>query len=139
MKQFLSFLIFSFGGVVTSRLFGVWNGNMTTLAIFCLLDFATGLLLAFAFKKSTKTKSGKLSSSECVKGITRKVIIFVIICVAYRVQLILAITYLRDGVVIGFIVSEGISILENTGRMGIKSELLEKALDNVKQKGGLTK
>lgn len=48
---------------------------MIVLIVFKVIDFLSGLLLAIVFKNSKKTKNGRLSSGDGIKGLAKKVFI----------------------------------------------------------------
>lgn len=58
-----------------------------------------------------------------------------IVLVAYQLDLTVGSSYIRDTVIIAFIVNETISILENAKLMGIPiPEVIDRALDILKNK-----
>ena len=57
------------------------------------------------------------------------------VLIANRLDIAIGTTYIRDAVVIGFVVNELISIVENAGLMGIKLPVpIEKAIDILTKK-----
>ena len=61
--------------------------------------------------------------------------------IAYRLDLAIGSNYIRDAVIIGFIVNETISIVENAGLMGVPlPKAINKAIDILtsksEEKGG---
>lgn len=103
-----------FGGFVTVA-FGGWNEAMTTLLVFMIIDYLTGLCVAIA-GKSDKTESGYLNSKIGFKGLIKKGLIMVMIIVACRLDVLLDTKwYVRDATCIAFILNETISIIENAG------------------------
>lgn len=132
------FLIISSGliGSIIASLFGGWTIALETLFIFMLVDYVTGLIVAGVFHKSSKTKNGALESRAGFKGLCRKVGIILCVLVAYRLDLVMGTTYLKDAVCIAFVVNESISILENIGLMGVPvPDKLTKAIEILKEKG----
>lgn len=136
MKEFIC----GFIGVITSLLvsaLGVWDSAIITLTIFIVADFITGLMVASFFKKSPKSKNGALSSAIGFKGICKKVMIYLFVVVGYRIDLMLGTDYIRNAVIIGFIVNELISLTENAGLMGVPlPSIILKSIDLLKNKGG---
>ena len=128
------------GGAIISTLFGGWSGSMTTLCIFMGIDYLTGLVCAVIFKKSKKSESGGLESGAAWKGLCKKCVTLLLVLMAYRLDVEAKTEFIKDAVCIAFIVSEGISILENAVLMGlIVPKPLRDALDMLKnnnQKGG---
>lgn len=123
-----SFIVMAFGG---------WSEGLTTLFIFMVIDYLTGLICAGVFKKSKKTDTGALSSKVGWEGIARKVFTVLFIMVAYRADLLLGTNFLMNMFVIAFIIQEVMSITENAGLMGVPlPEAVKKMLDllNAKEK-----
>ena len=54
VKEKLCFILGTFGAWIAG-LFGGWNSAMTTLVLFMLADYLTGLIVAGVFKNSPKT------------------------------------------------------------------------------------
>ena len=124
------------GGAILTTLFGGWSSAMTTLCIFMGIDYFTGLVCAIVFKKSKKSENGGLDSGAAWKGLCKKCVTLLLVLMAYRLDIEAKTTYIKDAVCIAFIVSEGISILENAVLMGlIVPKPLRDALDFLK-KGG---
>ncbi len=133
-KDYICALTGMVGSAITTLL-GGWNSGLVTLLIFMLIDYITGLLVAGVFKNSTKTETGALESKAGWKGICRKGTTLLVILVAYRLDLAIGTNYIRDMVVITFIVNEALSILENAGLMGIPlPSILTKSIDVLKKK-----
>ncbi len=126
-------------GIVSSfifNFFGGWNEAMTTLCIFMLMDYITGLIVAGVFKNSTKTKDGGLESKAGYKGLARKFATLILVLVGCRLDIVLGISFVRDCVIIAFIVNETISIAENIGLMGVPlPKAIEKAITLLNEKG----
>jgi len=122
-------------GSFVANLFGGWTSDLETLMIMMGIDFAMGLLIAAIWKKSEKSKTGALSSWSAWKGLCRKGVSLLFVLIAYRLDLVLGVNYIRTAVIIGFIVNELISIIENAGIMGIPIPgVITKAIDMLKQK-----
>lgn len=122
------------GGLI-SNAFGGWNSAMTTLIIFMVLDYITGLVVAGVFKKSGKSKNGALESQAGFKGLCRKGMILLIVLVGCRLDIMLGTDYIRDAVCIAFIANETLSIIENAGLMGVPiPSVITKAIDVLKSK-----
>ena len=103
---------------------------MTTLMVFMVADYLSGLIVAGVFKKSKKTESGALQSKVGWQGLCKKGMNLLIVLVAYRLDLTLGTTYIKDAVIIGFVLNETISIAENAGLMGVDlPPAIAKAID----------
>ena|SRR5690606_3511507 len=123
-------------GAAISYLFGGWTIGLQTLLVFVVIDYLTGVAVA--------AKDGRLSSYIGMKGIGRKVIIFMFVSMGHMADLNLSdgqVHLFRDGVTTFFLVNEGISITENAGRLGVPIpptiqraiELLKKTDSNKKE------
>ena len=122
-------------GAVISELFGGWDAAIMTLMLFMALDYVSGLVVAGVFQKSDKTPSGRLDSTACWRGLLKKGMTLVIVLVAVRLDLVLGTSFVRDAVVIAYIVNETISIIENAGRMGLPvPETIMKAIEQLQGK-----
>lgn len=116
-----SFFLIGLGaiGSVISELFGGWTSAMTTLVIFMLIDYITGILVAAVFKKSNKTEDGCLESKAGWKGLIRKFSTLLIVLISIRLDIIFNTTIISNCVVFTFLSNELLSLLENVGLMGI--------------------
>lgn len=123
-------------GSAIATFFGGWTASLTTLLIFMLIDYITGLICAGVFHKSQKSESGALESKASFKGLCRKGVVMLIVLMGHRIDLALGATYVRDAVCIAFIANETISIIENAGLMGIPiPEIITKSIEILKKKG----
>ena len=106
------------GGTI-GQVFGGMYAALITLLIFMAVDYLSGLVVAGVFQASDKTESGSLSSIACWQGLLKKGMTLVIVLVAARLDIVLGTAFVRDAVVIAYIVNETISIIENAGLMGL--------------------
>ena len=83
------------------------------LIVFVVVDYITGVLCAVVEKN--------LASSIGFRGIFQKVMIFLLVGIAnvLDTKILGAGTMLRSAVIFFYVANEGISILENAGRMGL--------------------
>ena len=117
-------------------LFGHWDSAMTTLIIFMTIDYLTGLIVAGIFHRSTKTGGGALESKVGWKGLCKKGVTLLVVLVAVRLDMMLNMRFATDAVIVGFIINEAISILENAGLMGVKyPPAIRRALELLNRKG----
>ena len=122
-------------GAAVAKALGGWDNAVFTLIIFMCIDYAMGLIVAGAFKKSEKSENGGLSSRVCWVGLARKVITLLFVVIAYRLDLLIGTDYIRTGVIIAFCASELISICENAGLMGVPlPSVITKAIDILKNR-----
>lgn len=133
MKNILCAAAGGIGGFIT-YLAGGWTNDLQTLFLFMVIDFFTGLLVAAVFKKSNKTESGAANSKACLRGLCKKIMMLIFVCIAYRLDVVMNVGFIRSGVIIGFLVNELISIIENAGLMGITVPVIEEAIDILKKK-----
>lgn len=135
MKEIAFCSLSGIGGAIISTLYGGWSSAMTTLVIFMGIDYLTGIICAVIFKKSKKSDGGGLESGAAWKGLCKKCVTLLLVLMAYRLDIEAKTTFIKDAVCIAFIVSEGISILENAVLMGlIIPKPLRDALDLLKSK-----
>lgn len=99
-------------GTSLSYLFGGYDDLIKTLMLFILIDFITGLLNAFY--------KGSFISSEMRKGLVGKTVMFLIIVVSVRIDILFNLDSLtRTCVCYFYIANEGLSILENLDKIGV--------------------
>jgi toxin secretion/phage lysis holin len=95
------------------------------------LDYLTGVIVAYVF--------GLLSSKTGFRGIVKKVAILALVIVAHQIDLVAGQGLLvRTMVTWFFLGNEGLSILENSAKMGvpIPSVLKDKLAQLTEEKGG---
>ena len=110
---------------------GGMDGLMIALIVFMALDYITGLMCAVIDKK--------LSSAVGFKGICRKVLIFVLVGIGNLVDVYVLGQegVLRTAVIFFYLSNEGISFLENAGRLGLPIPAkLKDVLEQLHDKGG---
>ena len=119
-----------------SEAFGGWSQSMTTLVIFMVIDYVTGLIVAGLFKKSNKSQDGGLESLAGWKGLARKFSTLLLVLIAVRVDIALNTNYICDTVVYAFMSIELLSIVENAGLMGVPlPSIITKAITLLNKKG----
>lgn len=106
------------GGMI-SQAFGGWDAALITLLLFMAVDYLSGLIVAGVFHSSDKSETGTLNSAACWQGLLKKGMTLVIVLVAARLDIVLGTAFVRDAVVIAYVVNETISIIENAGLMGL--------------------
>ena len=134
MKQTICTAV-GLAGSVIANLFGGWDDALTTLLIFMVIDYVSGLIVAGIFKKSPKTDTGALESKAGWKGLCRKGMTLLFVLIAYRLDLTIGTSYIRGAVIIAFIANETISLVENAGLMGVPlPAVITKAVDILQRK-----
>lgn len=102
------------------QMMGGWSESLKTLVILMILDYVTGTIVAIFYKNSPKTKDGKVSSKESLKGILKKFVMLSIVMVAYRLELFSNLGIIKDFAILGLIGTELISLKENWDCMDIR-------------------
>lgn len=121
-------------GSLIVGLLGGWSEGLQVLCIFMLIDFTTGIITAL-LGKSHKTTTGTLGSNAIFKGVAKKIFMLLMVVVGAQLDLITGATYIRDAVVIAYIVTECVSIIENAGLIGVPiPKVITKVIDILKQK-----
>lgn len=139
MKEAICTGVGAVGGAIAAA-FGGWDAALATLLIFMTVDYISGLIVAGVFHNSKKTESGTLESRAGWKGLCRKAVTLLFVLIAYRLDLVIGVNYIRDAVIIGFIANELISIVENAGLMGVPlPTVIQNAIDILTKKSDDTK
>jgi toxin secretion/phage lysis holin len=121
------------GGILSS-IYGGWTNSLTILVTCMVIDYITGFIVAAVFKNSPKTNTGALSSKIGFIGLLKKGVIMLIVLIACKLDILLNTSFLRDATVIGYILNEVLSIIENAGLMGIPiPSIIQKAVDLLKK------
>jgi len=104
--------IAALGGYIGYFLGGL-DGFLYALIAFIVIDYLTGIMVAVLEKK--------LSSEVGFRGIFKKVLIFSLVAVAHIIdaELIRTGSAIRTAVIFFYLSNEGISILENTAKIGL--------------------
>lgn len=115
-----------FGGLLVGFL-GGWDVALQVLIYFVVLDYLTGVTAAFYEKN--------LNSEVGMWGIFRKIMLFIPIVVGYWLDTVAGVQVFRSLAIFFYMANEGLSLLENLGRVGIPiPEPLRAALEQMKQK-----
>lgn len=106
-------VVFGMVGLGIGTFLGGWDGFLIALLTFVVIDYLTGVIVAIQEKK--------LNSGIGMKGITKKVLIFLMVGLANVVDNLMGITGdpIRTGVIFFYIANEGLSITENVGKAGV--------------------
>jgi len=92
---------------------GGLDGFLYALIAFVVIDYITGVMCAVVDKK--------LSSEVGFKGIFKKILIFAMVAVGHMLDtnILGGGSALRTAVIFFYIANEGVSLLENTARLGL--------------------
>lgn len=118
-------------GCTISYIWGGFDTMLLVLVVMTCLDVLSAFLAAAYL--------GKLNSKTGYRGIIKKIGIYIVVALANLLDVTLGTNIIR-GAVIGFYMAmEGISILENLGKTGMKfPDTLKDALEQLANKSGAT-
>lgn len=128
-KYFNMFTVFfgALGGFFAHAL-GGYDSILNTVLCLTVIDMITGLINGFYNKK--------LNSHKCVDGIIKKVYIYITIGFAVVIDNWLHHSIpLREVVITFYIVNEGLSILENIGKVIPYPDKLKELFEQLKDGG----
>ena len=117
-------------GIYITWLFGSWDIAIQVLVAFMIIDYVTGVIVAYI--------NGEIDSAIGFKGILKKVLILIALIVGVLVDRLIGVEWtFRTVVCYFFIANEGLSILENIGKTGLPlPERLKDKLAQLKDEGG---
>lgn len=129
IKNLIELIISAFGTMLIN-IIGKPTDELMILLLLMIIDLITGTLVSAIWHKSSKTKSGKLSSRVMFKGIAKKLLSIVIVVIAYQLDILLNIDMIRYIVIITLIIEEILSIIETITLTGFKvPTIISKSLD----------
>lgn len=115
MKELLTLnkILFSMIGGLIGSLFGELDGILYALLVFIIIDYLTGIFSAVVEKQ--------LSSSIGFRGIFKKIAILFLVSLGHLIDtaIIKQGGTIRSMVIFFYLSNEGLSILENTVRIGL--------------------
>ncbi|MCE6986371.1 phage holin family protein [Streptococcus suis] len=115
MKELLTLnkILFSMIGGLIGSLFGELDGILYALLVFIMIDYLTGIFAAVVEKQ--------LSSSIGFRGIFKKIAIIFLVSLGHMIDtaIIKQGGTIRTMVIFFYLSNEGLSILENTVRIGL--------------------
>lgn len=132
MKQHTDTLWAGFIGTSTSTIAYLLGGIDNLLIAFVILmacDYLTGIAAGYYDKK--------ISSKSAFRGLVKKGVMFILVIVANQVDIVTGSgDFARNAVIMFLIGMEGISIIENMGRLDIKiPAFLSRTFEQLKEKG----
>jgi toxin secretion/phage lysis holin len=116
--------------ITLAYLLGGLDHLVAAFAIFMACDYVTGLMVGF--------KEKQINSYRAFRGIAKKVGMFTFVIIANQLDIVTGNEggFLRDTMLWFLIGTEGISIVENIGKLGVKPpEFIIKALEQLSEKG----
>lgn len=110
--NFLQVTIIAIGAFL-GKFLGGFDGFLYALVIFVAIDYITGVMVAILEKK--------LASNYGFRGILKKVVIFILVAAAHIIdyRILESGSAIRTAVIFFYISNEGISILENSAKIGL--------------------
>ena len=115
MKELITLnkILFSMIGGLIGSLFGELDGILYALLVFIIIDYLTGIFAAVVEKQ--------LSSSIGFRGIFKKIAILFLVSLGHLIDtaIIKQGGTIRTMVIFFYLSNEGLSILENTVRIGL--------------------
>jgi toxin secretion/phage lysis holin len=123
-------LVFAAMGGYIGWFLGGFDGFLYALVAFVVIDYITGVMVAAIEKK--------LSSNIGFKGISRKVLIFMLAGIGHTIDfyIIEKGSAVRTAVIFFYLSNEGLSILENAALAGLPiPEKLKEVLLGLKEDG----
>ena len=130
MRNFINgiqLFITALGGYIGWFL-GGYDGFIYALVAFVVIDYLSGLMVAVLERK--------LSSEVGFRGIFKKVLIFSLVGIGNMVDIYVLNngSAIRTAVIFFYLSNEGISILENTGKIGLPiPEKLKNILEQLRE------
>ncbi len=121
-------VLFAFMATLLQFLFWEWSLALQILVVVVTFDVITGVLAS--------AKTGKTNSGVGRKGLSRKVGIFVLVALATLVDRVVGSTtpLVQTATIYWYVGNEGISIMENLGKMDAPlPSPLKKALEQLKE------
>lgn len=124
------------GGMIAG-MFGEWSLLLKLLAGAMVLDYVSGLIVAWV-GKSPKSEGGGPSSAAGFAGLAKKAFIIIIVLASTMLDKALntGAMVFQTATVFYYLANEGLSILENTALMGVPfPKGVKSALEAMKQRG----
>lgn len=129
LKYIIELIISTLGSLIIN-IIGKPTNELMILLMLMIIDLITGTLVCAVWHKSSKTKSGKLSSRVMFKGIVKKILTLVIVVIAYQLDILLKVNIIRYIAIITLIIEEILSIIETITLTGLKVPvIISKGLD----------
>ncbi len=100
------------------KLLGGWDAPLTLLFLLMALDVFSGLLLAFR-RQSDKTRGGGFMSSQFFLGLTRKLLMVVMVILGTALDGLLQSSVCRLTVIGFYAANEAFSVIENAALAGV--------------------
>lgn len=103
--------IFALIGTAIAKALGGWDVALQVLVSLIVIDYITGVVLAILNKQ--------LSSEIGFRGLAKKALILAIVYLAALLDQTIGSDFIRTTSIMFYIANEGISVLENAGKLGV--------------------
>jgi toxin secretion/phage lysis holin len=114
-------------GALLTTFFGGWDTMLRILVGLVVLDYITGVVAAWYDKT--------LNSEVGGRGIMKKILLFVVVGVAYQLDTATGQEIFRALAIWFYLANEALSIIENAGRCGVQiPSFLKAALEQLREK-----
>ena len=124
--NWISMVFGSVGGMVVYWL-GGWDVLLKTILFLAIVDYITGIIKGIYMKE--------LSSEIGFKGLLKKIVMFIVIAVAFSIQELLGGKVpIREVVIMFYIANEALSLLENAAMFIPIPEKLKEILLQLREK-----
>ena len=112
-----------------ANVLGGFDDALRLLIVLIVADYITGCAVAI--------KKKKLNSSVGFEGLLKKIIIIILVWVGFELDKALGSQFLRNAIIFFYASNEGVSVLENTSKLGVPyPDKLKNILEQLKEKGG---
>lgn len=116
-----------FGAI--ANVLGGFDAALRLLVVLIVADYITGCAVGI--------KKKKLNSSVGFEGLLKKIIILILVWVGFELDKALGSQFLRNAIIFFYASNEGVSVLENTSKLGVPyPDKLKDILEQLKEKGG---
>lgn len=127
----ISIIVGAVGGCIAYFL-GGWDVLLKTIVFLAVVDYITGVI------KGIYTK--ELSSEIGFAGLLKKIVMFIVIAVAYAIQTLIGDTIpLREVVIMFYITNEALSLIENAAVFVPIPDKLKSVLLQLRDNGAITR
>ena len=112
------------GGLATvfNLTIGKMDYSLAFLMLVMVIDYLTGLMCGWLDKS--------LSSEKAIRGLFKKLFVFVYVIIGHHMDMMLHVDYVRIGICYMYAAGEVLSIIENGTKLGVPvPEPLKKALE----------
>lgn len=128
--------IIAVAGGLASKMLGGFDYAIKAMFLLMVIDIVSGFVCAWIFNTSKYSING-VTSDALFKGAIRKIFMLSIVTIGVVVDRVMGFNYVRNAVVMYFIATEGISILEHMVVMGIPvPKFVESMLETMRKENG---